>query len=285
VWCDSVIDPEVVVVDTGDGPDIVAFDHGGDGPNLLFLHATGMHGRMWDPVIELLADFRCVAVDARGHGRSDLGDSMEWSSSARDIETVIDRFDLHGSSVVGHSFGGCLAMILEVTNPGLFERAWLYEPIIASADLGNFGGAENPMANAARRRREVFESTDAAFERYMSKPPFASCNPDSIRAYVEHGFEEIEGGVRLRCRAETEARTFEASTTTVFERLGSVATDVVVVGSGDGGPPAVFVDRLVATLPNSTLERWADRTHFGPLEDPARAAQSIRNGLTPAVSA
>ncbi len=274
-----VSDPNTVIVDTGDGPDIFAYDYLGSGPDVLFLHATGMHGRMWDPVIDRLHGLRCVSVDARGHGRSAISDdvSMEWSQAARDIESVIDTLDLSGSlSVVGHSFGGCLAMILEISNPGLFDSAWLYEPIIGFERLG---ADENPMAAAARRRREVFDSTDAAFERYTSKPPFAGCDPESVQAYVEHGFEPIDGGVRLRCRAETEARTFEASRTDVFERLGSVATTVTVVGSGDGGGPASSAGAVVDAIPNARLLCWEDRTHFGPLEDPARVADSIRASL------
>jgi pimeloyl-ACP methyl ester carboxylesterase len=277
-----VIEPDTVVVETGVGPDIVAYDYGGTGPNVLFLHATGMHGRMWDPVIKRVEGLRCLSVDARGHGQSaiDPDVSMDWTEAASDIESVIERFAVSDSlSVVGHSFGGCLAMILEANQPGLFESAWLYEPIIAQADLRGFVGDDNGMAKGARRRREVFESTDAAFERYMSRPPFSHCDPESIRSYVDHGFEPVDGGVRLRCRAETEARTFEASSTDVFERLGSVQASVTIVSSGDGGPPMLLAPHVAEAIPNARLERWDDRSHFGPLEDPARVADSIQHAL------
>ena len=54
----------------GDGPRIATYDLGGDGPDLLLVHATGFCAGVWGPVAALLDDFRVTALDVRGHGRS-----------------------------------------------------------------------------------------------------------------------------------------------------------------------------------------------------------------------
>ena len=39
------------------------------GPTLLFVHATGFHGRVWDKIINSIGKFHSISVDQRGHGR------------------------------------------------------------------------------------------------------------------------------------------------------------------------------------------------------------------------
>ena len=69
--------PAQSFVSSRDGVKVAVHDFGGDGPDLLLAHATGLHGRVWDPVVAHLVDrFRCVALhlerklvgaDPRGH--------------------------------------------------------------------------------------------------------------------------------------------------------------------------------------------------------------------------
>ena len=54
-------------VRTPDGIDVAVHDLGGTGPVLLFAHATGFHGRVWQPLADRLGDmFHCIAIDFRG---------------------------------------------------------------------------------------------------------------------------------------------------------------------------------------------------------------------------
>ena len=64
----------VAVHDLG-GPDAIG-DH--DSAVLLFAHATGFCGRVWEPVAAALTHrFRCLALDFRGHGVSELPDGCQ----------------------------------------------------------------------------------------------------------------------------------------------------------------------------------------------------------------
>jgi non-heme chloroperoxidase len=50
--------------------------------------------------------FRCVGFDRRGHGRSDEpGRGYDFDTLTDDLATVIDRLDLRGVTLVGHSMG------------------------------------------------------------------------------------------------------------------------------------------------------------------------------------
>lgn len=272
------------ITDSTDGVQVAAFDYGGSGPTLVLTHATGFHARYWDPVAARLADdFRIVSIDLRAHGDSVVPEGLElhWAGMANDVLAVIDALDLgNGLFCAGHSMGGCALMMAEQARPGTFAAAWLMEPIIFDATL-HAGDGPSPLVEAARRRREIFDSRDDVFERYMSRPPFAHCDPAMIRAYVDHGFRDLDDGtVELKCSGEDEAQVFLHSFTDTFARLAEVATRTVVVGSGDGNKPAEFAPDIAAALPNATFECFDDLTHFAPLEDPDRTAAGIRAMVT-----
>lgn len=277
----TVTSPTAIAVPSTDGVTVVAHDHGGDGSPLMFCHATGLHGRYWDPVCAELADeFRCIAIDLRGHGdsRFPAGLDFDWRGMAEDLLAVIDHFGLSSVDGVGHSMGGCTVIRAEIMRPGTIGKGWLCEPIVMAPDTG-FGSdvGENPLADSARRRREVFESRDAAFERYASRPPFDRTDPVALRAYVDHGFrDQADGTVILKCRGEVEAQVFEHSHTDVWEHLPEVEATLTVAGSADGERPAAIAPMIADRLPRGRFEFLDGLTHFAPLEDPTRIAASIR---------
>ena len=106
----------------------------GTGPALLLLHELGCDHTTWGPVMESLARTHTViAPDLLGHGESDkpradysLGG---YANGMRDLLTVlgIDRV-----TVVGHSFGGGVAMQFGYQFPERTERLVL----VASGGLG-----------------------------------------------------------------------------------------------------------------------------------------------------
>src|SRR4051794_18086826 len=77
------------------------------------------------------------------------------------------------------------------------------------------GDAKPPPSNlieASRRRRLVFPSVQEAIDRFCSKPPFAQCEPEAVRAYVEVGTTpQADGTVKLTCTGETEASIYESN--------------------------------------------------------------------------
>lgn len=279
---------EQAIVPSSGGVTVAAYDFGGDGPPLVLAHATGLHARVWAPVVEHLTPrAHCYALDARGHGDSSAppdGD-FAWTGVADDVMAVIHHFDLVRPFGVGHSMGGAALFLAEIGRPGTWRAVYGYEPIVFPAPGPGPGGAaapgatagENHLAGAARRRREVFSSRQEAFENYASKPPFATVAPEALRAYVEFGFEDLaDGSVRLKCRRDHEAASFDNSANGAWDLLGRVACPVTVAcgdRSGGTGPP--MAEAQVGRLADARLEVLEGLGHFGPLEDPTRVAHSI----------
>jgi non-heme chloroperoxidase len=80
-----------------------------DGPPILFIHGFSQCGLAWGQQLgsDLADDHRLLAMDLRGHGKSDkprdvYGDSKLW---ADDVHAVIEAFDLEQPVLCGWSYG------------------------------------------------------------------------------------------------------------------------------------------------------------------------------------
>jgi pimeloyl-ACP methyl ester carboxylesterase len=272
-----------VRVPSADGVEIEVHDLGGDGEPLLICHATGFCGMAYEPLAAALRPHHRVwAVDFRAHGDSTAPDDgdLSWAGAASDVLAAVDAIGESSVHVVGHSMGGSAALLAELRRPGVLRSAYLFEPIILPGDSVNPGGP-NDLAGSARKRREVFPSRAEALRRYASRPPLDVFRADTLYAYVEHGFEDLpDGTVRLKCRAEDEARTFEAEGKATVERIrGLTVPATIAIGSTDRGwTPAMFGPAIVEALANARLVAYRHLGHFGPLQDPDSVAEDILVG-------
>src|SRR5689334_4743465 len=93
--------------DTRDGVTLFYQDWDGAKP-VLFAHSWALSSRMWQYQMVALHDrgARCIAYDRRGHGRSDQpGSGYDFDRLADDLAEIIERLDLRGLTLVGHSMG------------------------------------------------------------------------------------------------------------------------------------------------------------------------------------
>ena len=96
------------MVDSFDGTKIFYKDWG-SGPVVTFSHGWPLQSDAWDPQMLFLVQngFRCVAVDRRGHGRSEqVSTHNDMDGYADDLAAVMNALDLQDATMVGHSTGG-----------------------------------------------------------------------------------------------------------------------------------------------------------------------------------
>ena len=144
-----------------DDVEIAVYDLGGDGPPLLFSHATGFHGHVWLPLATILsAAWHCYSFDHRAHGASTppRPETFAWRGFAADTGAVVDALGIRGAVAIGHSMGGAALVMCELDQPGTFSALALYEPIVFSertagrqwrAPVGD-GGSVTPSARGVR---------------------------------------------------------------------------------------------------------------------------------------
>lgn len=97
-------------------------DWGGRGLPIVLLHGLASSSYIWNLVAPLLSDrFRVVALDQRGHGRSERpDDDFGFATYVDDLARALDRLGFERAIVVGHSWGGNIAVQFAADRP---ERA------------------------------------------------------------------------------------------------------------------------------------------------------------------
>jgi pimeloyl-ACP methyl ester carboxylesterase len=276
------------LIPCADGVRVAVHDLGGpadaNADILLFSHATGLHGRTWDPMAAQLTDrYRCFAIDHRGHGVSETPEDagLAWSHMGDDTVAVLDsgliapHRVIHG---VGHSMGGAALVLAAIRRPLRLRSLWLYEPVIVPPGVLPSSGEPNVMAAAAERRRATFDSVDAAAANYASKPPLDELHPAALQSYVMGGFApQPDGTVRLRCLPATEASVFRgAGDSGAWIAFSALAMPVAVVGGrSELVGPRAFVPAILQSRPATTFIERPELGHFGPLEDPISMARDL----------
>ena len=93
-------------------------DWGGSGRPAVFLHGLASNSHIWDMVAPLLAEhFAVVALDQRSHGESaGPDDGYDFATIAGDLRLFIEALGLERPLLVGHSWGGNVALELATTH-------------------------------------------------------------------------------------------------------------------------------------------------------------------------
>ena len=78
---------------------------------LVFLHGLASTCRIWDKTIEHLPDLSVISVDQRGHGETQKpqGD-YGFKTFVKDLHGLIESHEISRPVVIGHSWGGCVAI-------------------------------------------------------------------------------------------------------------------------------------------------------------------------------
>jgi pimeloyl-ACP methyl ester carboxylesterase len=280
---------------TPDGLQIAVYDFGGEGPDLLLVHATGFCAEVFTPLArELESRFHCWGLDLRAHGRSDRppDGNFAWSGFATDVLAVVDHLGLSSPGGFGHSAGGASLLLAEQARPGRFRSLYCFEPVVLPIEAGDEPPSfeDNPLTLGARRRRDSFPTAEDAFVNFSSKPPFSELDPEVLCCYVEAGFEPIptaEGGdgdaIRLRCRREDEAMIYAYGPRHgAFGRLREIECPVALAcGERTDAFGPRFLEADAARLPRATIEVLPNVGHFGPLQRPAVVSASVVRALNP----
>lgn len=264
---------------------------GARGPTLLLAHATGFHARCWDPVIQRLGNRHVIAVDLRGHGRSEKTEITHWKIFGQDLAELVRALDLHDVVGVGHSMGGHALTDAAAAEPERFQRLVLIDPVIVAPQeyggggwtISSLGGEPHPTA----KRKRSFASPEEMIERFRDRPPYASFDPEALRAYCSYGLlPRADGeGFELACPPELEASIYMTSRTNpgVHESARALEIPVLVVRAKEPPPDRSPMDfsssptwpGLVHEFRKGRELHLADHSHFLPMEHPQLVADLI----------
>ena len=90
---------------------------------LLILHGLLGCADNWLPQGKIFSEYFNVLIpDLRNHGNSFHNDSMSYEDMANDILQLNNYLHLGQISIIGHSMGGKLAMLIALNNPNIIDK-------------------------------------------------------------------------------------------------------------------------------------------------------------------
>lgn len=244
----------------------VHYEFVGAGPPLLLLAGLASDGASWGPLTPLLAErFRVILIDNRGSGRTRAGGELTIADMADDARALLDHLDIREASVVGHSLGGALGLILSASHPTRVRRL-----------VTMTTGAVTPkihalFADLLRVYREDEPETyfRLLFQWLFSEPFFADAASVSAAA-------EASAAYPYRQSPDDFARQVAALKTAPKIELAAVRCPVLALAAGRDllGPPDA-VRALHAPIPDHRVEVIENAAHSIHWEAPDDVAQKV----------
>lgn len=240
-------------------------------PRLLLVHGLTGHGQRWQTLAtKYLPEVSILAPDLLGHGRSSWAAPWTLDANTRALATLLDGPVL----VVGHSFGGALALELAAAQPDLVAGLVLLDPAVGLDGDWMREIADNMLASPDYPDRD-----EARAEKVNGS--WGEVEPAELERELDEHLIELPGG-RCGWRISIPAMMSYWSELARPVALPATRTPTVLVRATRTSPPYAR-EELIAALsarlgPDFRLLDW-DCDHMVPQARPADTAGLIRERL------
>jgi pimeloyl-ACP methyl ester carboxylesterase len=243
------------------------------------VHSSASSSAQWRPLMDRLGGrFRTLAVDLYGSGKSPAWPPGPPLALADEVALLDPVFAAAGERfhLVGHSYGGAVALNAALAAPGRVASLVLFEPVLFSVLM-----AEDPAQPAAREIAAVRDDTVAALERgnpHASGARFVDywMGPGAWTAMPEPRREAVAAALTA-VKAEWDAAFREPTPLSAFAALD---VPVLYLTGSESPASAKAVARLLTTtLPHVTTVEIEGVGHMGPVTHPDRVNALIERHL------
>jgi pimeloyl-ACP methyl ester carboxylesterase len=253
-----------------DGVRIACLDFGGTGSPVLLLHGLAGHAAEWtDTARWLTRSHRVLALDLRGHGRSERapGD-VSRAAHVADVAFSIERLSLAPVVLVGQSLGGQLAILVAARHPTLVRALVVVEAGPAGAGEDGAARIAEQVAASLARWPVPFASGQAAVA-YFGGP---SLSADAWAA----GLERRDDGWWPAFEIDVLRRTVrEAVASDYWDEWERIRCPTLVVRGETEHLTAAQAQAMVARLPHTHLVEVPGAPHDLHLDRPAAWREAL----------
>jgi lipase len=168
--------------------DLYVYRYGPAGPvRVLAIHGVTGHGRRWQPLARHLPEITVAAPDLLGHGRSSWTAPWTIDANVAALASLLDEQADSPVLVVGHSFGGAVALHLAASRPDLVGSLVLLDPAI-----GLDGAWMADIADAMLASPDYPDRAEARAEKATGS--WADVEPGLLDADLDEHLVALPGG-------------------------------------------------------------------------------------------
>jgi pimeloyl-ACP methyl ester carboxylesterase len=255
------------------------FIEAGGGSGVVCIHSNASVSAQWRSLMDrIFRDFHILAPDSLGAGKSPAWPGKQTASLSDEVELLRPVFKLAGSpfSIVGHSYGGAVALMSALAHRKDVRSLVLFEPtLFALLEQDNpgqdaFNEAHQIASDASDEIEAGNPNTAAAlFINYWMGEGSWGAMPESTQAVIAGSMSNI--------KAWAYALFSEPTPLDDFRTLDIPVLCLV----GDKSPPSsLAVSRLLAeVLPQGRLVEVPGVGHMGPVTHPEIVNEAIAKFL------
>lgn len=245
---------------------------------ILAVHGLTGHGRRWETLSrQYLPEFALLAPDLIGHGRSSWAAPWTLEANVHALATLLDAEGGGPVLVVGHSFGGAVALSLAAARPDLVSGLVLLDPAVA---LDGTWMAE--IADAMFASPDYPDREEATADKLSgSWAEVAAKYPDELTRELDEHLVELPSG-RFGWRISVPAAMSYWSELTrpiPLPRNGTPTTLVLATRTTPPYATETLIDTLRDALGGSFTLTEVDCDHMVAQAMPAETAAIIRGHL------
>jgi pimeloyl-ACP methyl ester carboxylesterase len=252
----------------------------GEGPGVVCVHANASSSSQWRALMECLAPkFHVLAPDTYGAGKSPAWPTDRVVALRDEVELLEPVFARAGEpfALIGHSYGGAVALVAAIARPTRLRALVLYEPTLFA-----WLDAESPPPNDADGIRHAAAAAAAALD--AGDPACAAtCFIDfwmgagSFARMPERSKGPVLASI-LAVRGWASALFGER---TPLEAFASLDVPVLLMRGTESPASSLGVARLLAkTLPRVDVVDLEGIGHMGPVTHPDAVNAAIADFLT-----
>lgn len=247
-------------------------------PGVLLLHGLLGRASHWAPTARRLAPrFRAVALDQRGHGRSERPDGPYTAEAyLADAVAAVEQLDLAPVTVIGHAMGALTAWQLAARRPDLVAAVVICDMRAAAA------GEEGQRAwrEWTRSWPVPFETLADARRWFAGQDPRPGPPSPVWGDFFAEVMTEDEDGWRPAYAPEHLLRSRDSWIRDAhWDELAGVRCPALVVRGVDGGLGRAEAQEMVRVLPRGRYAEIPDAGHLAPWDQPEAWGEAVERFL------
>jgi len=252
----------------------------GRGTPVVLLHGLPGTADDFDEVTPLLAGHRTIAIDRPGFGYS-TGGYVPFDRQLQAIDALLHKLDMVRPILVGHSYGGTIALGFAERHPSEVRGLVLVDAAAAGLQIGSLQRAQahlvqflqlpviRQVANATFAQLLITVSVDQTDGEAFHPQPVAPAHRRRVLAInMTHGNLEAFADEQLAANGVIAQ---------IDKGLGAIQVPAVVIqGNGDELVEPKYGRRLAAALPDARLV-MVNGGHMAPYTHPADIAAAVQS--------
>ena len=230
---------------------------------LVFVHGSFANGNSWRKIISHLKDGNiCLTLDLPGHGPMD--DPIDFSNPTfgpefeaikKAISNVCDINN--GIHLIGHSYGGVVALAAALKGEFKIEKMTLFEPVAASV-LSTFEYVEelNSIASFTEKYQISYDNGEKIVCARVIDFWGGPGSFEMIPTHIQNAMAEM---------TKNNLRHWDLCMNEIFKISDYNSLDIpitLVLGSNSNSIAKLICKTLNKNLPNSSLQTIDNASHF-----------------------